>query len=253
MNKFNRAYYNKILKEADSRGGDIAELNLSNLYLREFPEFLKDVNVTSRAVLGNNPLTSFKNSPKKIKDGFSCSHTEIKSLEGMPEVYGDIIILRLWNTKISNMEGLYPAQYYKIDIGFNSSLISLKGIETSTTHYLACMGCHNIENLKYLVMPYENSINPINSINVMDSGINTFKYIPNNLHSLLANSSKIDSLEHLPIVKNTLHFGGLDRNVFNYRTISKYIKENLPNYPRECRVFPGEGHEFRISHIYFYE
>jgi Leucine-rich repeat (LRR) protein len=55
MNKFNRVYYNKILKEADSKNGHIGGyIALGGLHINELPDFFKDLTVETLDLSENN-------------------------------------------------------------------------------------------------------------------------------------------------------------------------------------------------------
>ncbi len=59
------------------------DVNLYNKQLTEIPIRFKEV--TGHFDFGRNSLTSLKNCPETVGDGFYCGHNQLTSLEGCPE------------------------------------------------------------------------------------------------------------------------------------------------------------------------
>ena len=83
MKKFSHHYYNSLLKEADSKGGRVERINLSALYLKELPDFIKDLHVENRFDVSHNSLTSCKNFPRYVEGVISARSNKITSLDGL--------------------------------------------------------------------------------------------------------------------------------------------------------------------------
>ena len=62
----------------------IGDVNLSDLYLKQLPEILKDVSIDGHFFCSNNKLTSLVGAPKTVGADFDCSYNNLTSLEGTP-------------------------------------------------------------------------------------------------------------------------------------------------------------------------
>ena len=60
----------------------IGNVDLSDLYLKQLPEILKDVSINGHFFCSNNNLTSLINAPKSVDGVFLCSNNKLTSLKG---------------------------------------------------------------------------------------------------------------------------------------------------------------------------
>ena len=75
---------------------------LDNLYLKELPEFLKDVVINGNFYCSDNNLTSLEGCPKEINGNFNCSDNKLSSLKHCPkEVKGNFYC---FNNKLSSLK-----------------------------------------------------------------------------------------------------------------------------------------------------
>ena len=110
--------FRTLLKEADSNNGRIGGyVGLSRMYLKELPEFLKDIKIVGIFDCSDNLLTSLKNSPKIIKGGFYCNNNNLTSLEYGPiEVNGEY---RAWFNHLTSLKGSPEMVRSNFDISYN--------------------------------------------------------------------------------------------------------------------------------------
>ena len=66
----------------------IGDVNLSDLYLKQLPEILKDVSIDGHFYCSNNKLTSLINAPKTVGGNFVCSYNKLTSLINAPKTVG---------------------------------------------------------------------------------------------------------------------------------------------------------------------
>lgn len=62
-------------------------INLCDLYLKELPDFIKDLDV-SCFYISNNRLTSLEGCPQIVGRHFDCSQNKLTSLKGCPKKIG---------------------------------------------------------------------------------------------------------------------------------------------------------------------
>ena len=65
------------------------DVNLSGLWLKELPEFLRGVVIHGIFDCSHNLLTSLKNAPASCIGSFDCSYNKITSMQGSPRVLPD--------------------------------------------------------------------------------------------------------------------------------------------------------------------
>ena len=66
----------------------IGDVNLSDLYLKQLPEILKDVSIDGHFFCSNNKLTSLVGAPKTVGGTFRCAYNNLTSLDGAPKTVG---------------------------------------------------------------------------------------------------------------------------------------------------------------------
>lgn len=62
------------------------DVNISNLAIKEFPEFLKDSIILGSFYCTNNLLRSLKGGPKEVHGNFDCGYNKLINLEGCPVI-----------------------------------------------------------------------------------------------------------------------------------------------------------------------
>ena len=80
--------YSRIILEENGRKVIQGNVYLDELYLKELPEWLVDVEITGDFDCSDNLLTSHKSSPKKVRSDFICSKNKLTTLEGGPVYVG---------------------------------------------------------------------------------------------------------------------------------------------------------------------
>lgn len=145
---------NTLLKK---KGFVIGDVNLSELYLTELPEWLASVEIKGRGdfICSNNPLlTSLKNSPLRIVGDFYCNRTGITNFVGMSSYIGGDISL-VSNTALVSLEGLSingenDSHTGSIDLEGCSALVSLEGspIKEIRQGYFDCSSCTSLTSFK---------------------------------------------------------------------------------------------------------
>ena len=147
--------FRSLLKEADSNDGVInGNINLNKIYIKELPEFLKDITLYGTLLCSHNQLTSLKNCPHKIKGGLICRDNNISTLEDLQSVefiYNDDVYhmstrLDLSYNKIKSLDGLGDIGNGNLHINFNL-LTSLQGCPDIIEGNFIC----SYNNLKTLV------------------------------------------------------------------------------------------------------
>jgi hypothetical protein len=169
MNKFNHAYYNSILKEADKKGGKVKSVNLNNSFIKELPSFLNDLTVTDELILRGNYLTSCKNFPR-VEQYLWLDRNKLETLEGMKNIPSRTFYAP--NNNLTSIETLSDLEGDKCwTVSFeNNKLKSLKGLE-------------NID---------------VTSLNVGNNEISSWDYIPEKLDRLSIYKNKLTSWKGMP-------------------------------------------------------
>lgn len=168
MYKFQKYCYDKLLKEADSKGGTIENVWLYGAYIKELPEFFRDLTVIGSLTLDRNLLTSCKNFPK-VKNELSINDNNISNLEGLQNIPR---ILSIEGNKLTSLE------YFSRFAGSKSTTIY------ATNNEIASMkGLENIE-LERLII-YSNKLS-------------SWDYAPIKLMELRVNNNKLKSWEGMP-------------------------------------------------------
>ena len=80
--------YYRIIIESSGRKVIKGYVYLSDLYLKELPEWLSDVEVEGDFSCYNNKLTTLAGAPKTVRGYFTCSHNKLTTLQGAPETVG---------------------------------------------------------------------------------------------------------------------------------------------------------------------
>lgn len=128
MHKFQKYYYNKILNEADRKGGTVRYIEITDLYIKELPSFFKDLTVETYMDVDKNKLTSCKNFPKILLDVYAGDN-QIENLDDLQNVPPRSVYFQ--NNKISSVESL--SRFGKMDVDHislnNNKLLSFKGLE----------------------------------------------------------------------------------------------------------------------------
>jgi hypothetical protein len=78
--------YYRIITESKGRKVIEGDVYLNNLYLKELPEWLSDVEVKGRFYCRNNKLTTLQGAPKTVGGDFSCSFNKLTTLAGAPKI-----------------------------------------------------------------------------------------------------------------------------------------------------------------------
>ena len=66
----------------------IGNVDLSDLYLKQLPEILKDVSINGHFFCSNNNLTSLDGAPNTVGEDFYCGDNKLTSLTGAPKTVG---------------------------------------------------------------------------------------------------------------------------------------------------------------------
>ena len=170
MKKFRHHYYNSLLKEADSKEGTVSDIQLSDTYLRELPDFIKDLHVRWSFDVSQNSLTSCKNFPKSMGRGGYISENKITSLEGLqrlPDLRFDMYDNKL--TSVEPLSNLPSPRCKQIILDFNK-LTSCKGLENITCAKLVLS--HN--------------------------EISSWEYIPDDISEIYVGNNKLTSWKGMP-------------------------------------------------------
>ena len=169
MKKFRHHYYNSLLKEADSKGGFVDEIFLLRSYLRELPEFFKDLHVIDFDV-SDNELISCKNFPKFVERSISIRANKIKSLEGIPNI--PTYKLNLSHNELTSLEYLSKFAGSKCEL-----------IISSFTQLTSCKGLENIT---------------CDKLYIYDNKISSWEYFPSSIRLLNISSNKLTSWRGMP-------------------------------------------------------
>jgi Leucine-rich repeat (LRR) protein len=170
MNKFNRAYYNKILKEADSKNGRIDNIHLGHSFLKTLPDFFKDLSVTIEFGVSYNMLKSCKNFPKFVGERLFAYENNISDLEGLSNIPRQTLQMGYNKINSLNYLSLFAENSCNTVAFAGNKLTSLKGIE-------------NISILE---------------LSVYNNQITTWDYIPSSLTYLDIHGNKLTSWEGMP-------------------------------------------------------
>lgn len=147
MYKFNSAF-KSLLKEADSNNGIIdGSVSLDHLYLRELPEFFKDLTIDGDFSCSHNKITSLKNCPKIINGSFSFTGNNISSLDGMPTDIGGFCILS--DNNLTSLDGLSQTLHRLHGISFRKNkLTNLNGLNMDVVYSVFNISENRLTSLK---------------------------------------------------------------------------------------------------------
>ena len=95
--------YSRIITESSGRKVIEGDVDLKNLYLKELPEWLIDVEVEGNFYCHRNRLTSLQGGPKTVGGSFSCDFNRLTSLQGAPETVGDTFSCS--SNKLTTLQG----------------------------------------------------------------------------------------------------------------------------------------------------
>ena len=210
MNKFNHAYYNKILKEADSKGGTIYEIYLLDSYIKELPDFFKDLTVTDTFHVNSNMLTSCKNFPKHVGKRILANYNRIESLEGLQNIPSEK--LGFVDNNLKSLEYLSPFSGY----------ISL--LELNNNKLKSFKGLQNL-NIKELRASY--------------NLISSWNYVPKGTHHLSVRNNKLTSWKGMPenLISLRVSFNWNVQDFNGYREVNDFLSlsSNLWNTVPDVR------------------
>ena len=77
--------YTRIITESNGRKVIKGDVDLNNLYLKELPEWLSDVEVEGSFSCSFNKLTTLQGGPKTVRGGFYCDGNKLTTLQGAPK------------------------------------------------------------------------------------------------------------------------------------------------------------------------
>ena len=240
MNKFKHHYYNSILKEADSKNGVLSgDVYITGQFIRELPEFFKDIKVYGIFDVSRNLLTSLKNFPYSV-NGFSVSHNKLTSLEGIPSTFNNVkyneISARFDYNNISSCEEFYNItneNFHHLYINDNP-IESLKGLENKTISITMNASRTKLKNLKYCPNVGAHGVSYI----FYNCEIESLEGCPVGLHNLNISENKIKSLKHLQPVNGPLRVYGNTPNI-TYSDVSSYLYSTFPGDDTYYNILAG--------------
>jgi hypothetical protein len=204
MNKFKHHYYNAILKEADSKGGTVEDIDLFDCYLNELPEFFKDLTVTGTFNVEKNNLTSCKNFPK-FGAFVWVGYNKIKNfddLESFPShTFGADA------NSLTSVESLskFNNELYQIYLGQNS-LSSLKGLENISLKILSIP--------RNLISSWEYAPKNMRSLRITENKLTSWRGMPPNLEYLnTIGNWNVQNMDGFRRVSTTLYFSSSTLNI----------------------------------------
>ena len=200
MKKFRHHYYNSLLKEADSNNGTVDHIDLSRSYLRELPDFFKDLYITSDFDVSENLLTSCKNFPKTLGGFAYINDNKISSLEGLRRLSSRIFDLT--NNKLTSLEYFneLPLPRCKLMLFGNNQITSCKGLENIFCEKLI-MSNNEISSWEYLPKGI------LNQISFGNNKLTSWKGMPEGLKTLYVNGNwDVKDFEDYKEVRDTLVF-----------------------------------------------
>jgi hypothetical protein len=95
--------YSRIITESSGRKVIRGSVDLTDLYLKELPEWLADVEVDGGFFCNCNRLISLAGAPKTVEGDFQCDHNRLLSLEGSPETVGGHFYCN--NNRLTSLQG----------------------------------------------------------------------------------------------------------------------------------------------------
>jgi len=124
------------------------DVDLMNMYLRELPSFLKDIDeVYGSIVLTYNKLKSIKNCPSKVIGSFFIdSNRELDSLNGSPSYVSGDFVCR--STGIKNLFGCPQRVDGRFYCDRNNQLINLEGCPRVINIDFDCSCCNNLQSFE---------------------------------------------------------------------------------------------------------
>lgn len=235
MRRF-KEHFDKLYTEADSNNGVLdGYFQLRGLYIKELPEFFKDIIVRGRLSLWLNNIKSFKNFPKKIED-LDISFNNFSSLEGIPECNKLTVTT---NSALVNFEGLEENN--------KRSLNTLKGYRSS---FNTLRGLQNLERLRYLDLNYnfelksfkyipklKNEYDVTRFVDFTACNLDSFKYLYDNndmIDVLEVGKNKFKSLDGLGRV-NEITIGWNDPPITREQIFGHFRNNNIP-LPRSMNI-----------------
>lgn len=120
---------------------------LSNCYLTELPDCLKDIEIYGDLNIDKNMLTNLNNSPVAVYGNFYCFRNKLTTLKGMPKTIINGCI-NLDHNELTNLEYFIEdcSHVNSIDLMYNK-LESLKGLPEVCRGSLD-LGFNNLTDLK---------------------------------------------------------------------------------------------------------
>jgi Leucine-rich repeat (LRR) protein len=197
MNKFKHHYYNSILKEADSKGGAVARIYLRACYLKELPDFIKDLSVEDTFDVTDNILTSCKNFPRFVGQSILANDNKIESIDGgvnnIPRVS-----IRFNNNNIRTVEPLsqLSGDVISVSIGGNK-ITSFKGLEHLSTE--------NLFSYNNLISSWDFVPKDIEQLEISNNKLTSWRGMPTGMTALyIKNNWDVVDFEDFESVSHTL-------------------------------------------------
>jgi hypothetical protein len=220
MNKFNHAYYNKILKEADSKNGRIYDVNLHNCYLKELPEFFKDLTIDGILDVERNLLTSCKNFPKVVDDIY-MGNNQIITLDGIQNLPTKGLTMDV--NKIISLEAL--SQFngtIRTIFGGSNPTTSFKGLENLTCDIVIFPRC-KISSFKYLPKK-------VRKLRLLGNNLTSWEGMPSGLEVI--NVSENWDVSNMDGFKQTdsVYFSSSTLNIYTTATLVSKLGVAVPPY-----------------------
>ena len=95
--------YTRIITESNGRKVIKGDVDLSDLYLKELPEWLSDVEIEGSFFCGNNKLTTLAGAPKTVGGNFFCHNNKLTTLQGAPETVRGIF--SCYDNNLTTLQG----------------------------------------------------------------------------------------------------------------------------------------------------
>lgn len=203
-------------------------IDLSNIFLRELPEFLKDITVTEGFYCGYNILTSLKNAPQIVHGDFICSTNQLTTLEEAPKEVGGVF--RCDDNPLTSLKGA-PEEVTAF-ICSKTSLITLEGSPRIIWDYFTAVNIPTLESLiggpEQVGKDYVVGLNP-KLKSLIGAPVSVGRHFS-------CSGSSLVSLEGLsPSIGPNLH-GDIDKNVFIFSNPVKFTQEDIDKAQEESRA-----------------
>ena len=127
--------YTRIITESNGRKVIKGDVDLNNLYLKELPEWLSDVEVGGSFSCYNNKLTTLQGAPKTVGGIFSCDGNKLTTLQGAPKtVRGDFYCSKNKLTTLQGAPNTVRGDFYC----YNNKLTTLQGAPKTVGGGFSC-------------------------------------------------------------------------------------------------------------------